>query len=168
MSKIKKLIGQKIKQARKEAGYKTQALFAEKLKTDTATVGRWEAGIYSPSSEHWQNIYKHTGKLRDWFEDFGQPPQVGAQTVGNMTPEQLKDLLSPSAIGIPDKLSQRLRALDESASVIHDVLEVLAFASLDQLQVILRASKAAVADTDIDLRDDVTLNNPGAVRNSGR
>lgn len=68
MDYLKKYIGKKIKEARKLSGFKTQNAFADSLGTDTGTVGRWEAGIYSPSPDFWKKIESLTGKPKIWFQ----------------------------------------------------------------------------------------------------
>ncbi len=72
MNLIKKSVGKKIAAARKNAGFKTQANFAEKLSTDTSTVGRWEAGVYLPSEDFWQKIYSLTNTSEKDFVENSQ------------------------------------------------------------------------------------------------
>lgn len=60
-------LGQKIRQARREAGYKNAELFAVRLGVGIRTVNRWETGETTPTILKLREIAAATDKTLAYF-----------------------------------------------------------------------------------------------------
>jgi transcriptional regulator with XRE-family HTH domain len=62
-------IGQKIKRARQEAGFRNAEQFAVALDVSFSTVGRWEQGKTTPTVARLVQIGRMTDKTLSYFLD---------------------------------------------------------------------------------------------------
>jgi transcriptional regulator with XRE-family HTH domain len=77
---FKKVSGQRIKKAIKDAGY-TQEEFAKKIGlSNRSMISQWIVGAYNPSSRYLEKIADATGKPFDYFF---APPFNSAEVNGN-------------------------------------------------------------------------------------
>jgi transcriptional regulator with XRE-family HTH domain len=93
LKNFKRLVGQKIKLRRLELGINSQGKLADMLGIDTARVSNYERGVHLPEGEIKSNLL-HALKADESLFDIPETLATPPQTVGNMTPTELEELVA--------------------------------------------------------------------------
>jgi transcriptional regulator with XRE-family HTH domain len=127
LDNYRKLVGQKIRQRRKELGFKTQADLADKIGVDSSRVSRWETGDDFPT-DYRAELLTHLKVSEEYL--FGEKPAAPPPPDSNSIFEYVKNLEAENKVlkssALPSDLSLIKRKLinkildlsDDDASVI--------------------------------------------------
>ncbi|MEA3401331.1 MAG: helix-turn-helix transcriptional regulator [Armatimonadota bacterium] len=154
-------MGQRIAQARREAGYRTAQDFSEDLDVSVWTVRSWESGKSQPRYDMLQTLSELTGRSKAWF--------LGEGGVFDSLDRAVSELLSRSqarreraeeeepeagVYGIPtydeaaEEELQALSAFAREEGVLIRLTEALAPAGADEVAALHLALANLVSGTD--------------------
>jgi DNA-binding XRE family transcriptional regulator len=104
-----------LKNARRRAGYASQAALAKALGVSRGAVGNWESATDRPSMENAERLATVLGRQRaEVLARFGYPIGGGGSVIeqpATMPPEWTMDIQRAVAAGIVDGVAQALEAL---------------------------------------------------------